>query len=269
MGFISTLIHTFGGRWFDERWRPQLDTPEWRLALNFYVDLVRKYGPPGVTSDGHNECRALFATGKAAIWVDATVAASYMFDPAESRVAEKVAFAGAPIHRTATGCQWLWSWALAVPASSRHPEEAKRFIAEYFERFAGVRRYLDEAVQRAREKGYAETIFGRRRYIPELKEKNFNIRSFGERVATNAPIQGSAADLIKIAMVRIGATLRERFTARLLLQVHDELVAEAPAREADEVAGILRRHMEGVADLAVPLVADVGIGANWLDAKAG
>ncbi|OGT94354.1 MAG: DNA polymerase I [Gemmatimonadetes bacterium GWC2_71_9] len=148
-------------------------------------------------------------------------------------------------------------------------DEAKRFIAGYFARFAGVRRYLDEAVASAREKGYAETILGRRRYIPELKDKNHNVRSFGERVATNAPIQGSAADLIKIAMVRVAAALRERFSARLLLQVHDELVVEAPAREADEVAGILLRHMEGVADLAVPLVADVGIGANWLDAKAG
>jgi DNA polymerase-1 len=148
-------------------------------------------------------------------------------------------------------------------------EEAKRFIAGYFARFAGVRRYLDEAVASAREKGYAETILGRRRYIPELKDKNHNVRSFGERVATNAPIQGSAADLIKIAMVRVAAALRERFSARLLLQVHDELVVEAPAREADEVAGILLRHMEGVADLTVPLVADVGIGANWLDAKAG
>jgi len=148
-------------------------------------------------------------------------------------------------------------------------EEAKRFIAGYFARFAGVRRYLDEAVASAREKGYAETILGRRRYIPELKDKNHNVRSFGERVATNAPIQGSAADLIKIAMVRVAAALRERFSARLLLQVHDELVVEAPAGEAAEVAGILRRHMEGVADLTVPLVADVGIGANWLDAKAG
>lgn len=148
-------------------------------------------------------------------------------------------------------------------------DEAKRFIAGYFARFAGVRRYLDEAVANAREKGYAETILGRRRYIPELKDKNHNVRSFGERVATNAPIQGSAADLIKIAMVRVAAALRERFRARLLLQVHDELVVEAPAREVDEVAGILRRHMEGVADLAVPLVADVGIGDNWLDAKAG
>ena len=128
IGFISTLVHTFGGRWFDEKWNPQLNTPEWRRALEFYVNLMHRYGPPGATSDGHNECRALFATGRCAMWIDATVAASYMYDPAESKVADKVAFARAPVEKTANGSQWLWSWALAIPASSRHLNEAKRFI---------------------------------------------------------------------------------------------------------------------------------------------
>jgi len=148
-------------------------------------------------------------------------------------------------------------------------DEAKRFIDEYFARFAGVRRFLDACVAKAREKGYAETLFGRRRFIPELNEKNFNIRSFGERTATNSPIQGSAADLIKIAMVRAEAALRAGgHEGKLLLQVHDELVAEAPAVEAETVAALLQREMEQVAELSVPLVADVGIGDNWLDAKA-
>ena len=128
MGFISTMVNTFGGRWFDENWNPQLTTPEWRQALGFYMDLMRKYGPPGATSNGHNECRALFATGKCAIWIDATVAASYMYSPTDSRVVDKVAFAGAPVQKTANGSQWLWSWALGIPASSRHVKEAKRFI---------------------------------------------------------------------------------------------------------------------------------------------
>jgi DNA polymerase-1 len=147
-------------------------------------------------------------------------------------------------------------------------EEAKHFIDAYFVRFAGVRRFLDACIEQARAKGYAETIFGRRRYIPELREKNFNMRAFGERTATNSPIQGSAADLIKIAMVRVHAALAAHSRARLLLQVHDELVVEAPAAEAEAVAGLLRREMESVADLAVPLVAQVGIGDNWLEAKA-
>ena len=147
-------------------------------------------------------------------------------------------------------------------------EEAKQFIDEYFRRFAGVRAFLDRSVELAKEKGYAETIFGRRRYIPELKDKNFNIRAFGERTATNSPLQGSAADLIKIAMVRVRDALAAGYKARLVLQVHDELIVEAPATEADTVAGLVKQHMEGAAQLNVPLVADVGIGVNWLDSKS-
>ncbi len=128
VAYLSTLVNTFGGRWFDENWRPQLDTPEWGQAVAFYVDVMRKWGPPGASSNGHNECRALFATGKCAMWIDATVAAAYMFNPAESRVAGKVAFARAPVQKTTAGAQWLWSWALAVPVSSQHVGEAKRFI---------------------------------------------------------------------------------------------------------------------------------------------
>jgi DNA polymerase-1 len=147
-------------------------------------------------------------------------------------------------------------------------DEAKAFIQQYFERFAGVRAFLDLQVGLAREHGYVETLFGRRRYIPEIKDKNFNLRSFAERTAQNTPLQGSAADLIKIAMIRIHATLREgSHAARLLLQVHDELVLEAPEGEVAAVTGIVRRHMEGAASLKVPLVVDIGVGVNWLEAK--
>jgi len=147
-------------------------------------------------------------------------------------------------------------------------EEAKEFIAAYFERFAGVRAFLDNQVQLAKDQGYVETLFHRRRYIPEARDKNFNIRSFGERVAQNAPLQGSAADLIKVAMVRIHAALKEEFPeAHLLLQVHDELVLEAPEAQAEAVGALVKRHMEGAAELSVPLVVEVGIGENWLVAK--
>jgi DNA polymerase-1 len=147
-------------------------------------------------------------------------------------------------------------------------EEARAFIAAYFERFAGVRAFLDRQVELARDRGYVETLFKRRRYIPEARDKNFNIRAFGERVSQNAPLQGSAADLIKIAMARIHAALAAAHPeAHLLLQVHDELVLEAPAAEAEAVAALVKHHMEGAAELSVPLVVDVGIGENWLDAK--
>ena len=147
-------------------------------------------------------------------------------------------------------------------------DEAKQFIARYFERFAGVRRFLDRQVELARELGYVETISGRRRYIPEIRDRNFNMRAYGERTAQNSPLQGSAADLIKIAMIRIHGALRDRqLRTRLLLQVHDELVLESPPGEIDEVTALVREHMEGAAQLEVPLVVDIGTGPNWLDAK--
>ena len=148
-------------------------------------------------------------------------------------------------------------------------DEAKRFIDDYFVRFAGVRAFLDQTIAGARERGYVETIFGRRRYIPELKDKNFNVRAFGERTATNSPLQGSAADLIKVAMIRVAAALRGGYRAKLLLQVHDELVLEAPTEEVERVSRLVQECMEGAARLRVPLVAAVGAGDDWLSAKPG
>jgi DNA polymerase-1 len=146
--------------------------------------------------------------------------------------------------------------------------EAKEFIDRYFERFPGVRRYLDEQIEIARRKGYVETLTGRRRYIPEITSKNFNVRSFGERAATNAPIQGTAADLIKVAMIDIQRALEERGSAaRMLLQVHDELLFETPAEEAEATLAVVCEKMEGAADLRVPLRVETGIGRNWLETK--
>jgi DNA polymerase-1 len=146
--------------------------------------------------------------------------------------------------------------------------EARRFISTYFERFSGIRRYLDEMVEFARQNGYVQTIFGRRRYIPELRERNFSIRAFGERTAANSPIQGSAADLIKIAMIRIASAIRKQnLTGRMLLQVHDELVFELPGEELSLLEKVVRGEMEGAARLSVPLVVDVGTGKNWLETK--
>src|SRR5256886_10012021 len=147
-------------------------------------------------------------------------------------------------------------------------DDAKRFIEQYFTRFAGVRAWLDRTVAEARERGYVETLFGRRRYIPELKDRNYNIRAFGERTATNSPLQGSAADLIKIAMIRIAGALKEQgLGSRMILQVHDELVVEVPRGEAEVATELVKRHMERAADLRVPLVVSVGMGMNWVDAK--
>ena len=147
-------------------------------------------------------------------------------------------------------------------------EDARAFIQAYFTRFAGVRAWLDRTVAEARQRGYVETLFGRRRYIPELKDKNYNIRAFGERTATNSPLQGSAADLIKIAMIRIAGALKEQgLASRMILQVHDELVVEVPRGEEEVATELVKRHMERAADLRVPLVVSVGMGMNWVDAK--
>ena len=146
--------------------------------------------------------------------------------------------------------------------------QAKEYIESYLENYTGVRAYMKDIVERAHRDGYVTTLMGRRRNLPELKAKNFNIRSFGERVALNAPIQGTAADIIKIAMLRVDRVLKEEgLQAKLVLQVHDELIVEAPESEADKVAELLTREMEAAYELSIPLVAEASIGANWYDAK--
>ncbi|MBC7842596.1 MAG: DNA polymerase I [Gemmatimonadaceae bacterium] len=146
--------------------------------------------------------------------------------------------------------------------------EAKEFITTYFERFAGIRAFLDSQVALAREQGYVQTIFGRKRFIPEVLDRNFNTRAFGERMAQNSPLQGSAADLIKIAMLKIADRLpADGHSARMLLQVHDELVFEVPESEFDAVRELVVHEMEHAAELSVPLVVATGFGDNWLDAK--
>jgi DNA polymerase-1 len=146
--------------------------------------------------------------------------------------------------------------------------EAQAFIERYFETYPGVRTYFDRLLERAREEGYVTTITGRRRLIPELRSGNRNIRAFGQRAAMNAPVQGSAADIIKIAMIQIADRLaRDGLRARLLLQVHDELVFECPPEEVSALRAAVMRLMEGAVTLSVPLRVDVGVGENWLDAK--
>tara|TARA_R110002049_G_scaffold84269_9_gene214526 strand:- start:6468 stop:7790 length:1323 start_codon:yes stop_codon:yes gene_type:complete len=128
MAFITTLVNTYGGRWFDEEWNPELNSEPWTNAVQFYVDLLNDYGPPGASSNGFNENLALFARGNCAMWVDATSAAGKLFDENESDVADSLGFAPAPIAETPKGSHWLWSWALAIPASSEKQEAALEFI---------------------------------------------------------------------------------------------------------------------------------------------
>ena len=146
--------------------------------------------------------------------------------------------------------------------------EAKDYMERYFATYTGVKAYMEQVVEEARERGVVETLLHRRRALPELKSSNFNLRSFGERVALNMPIQGTAADIIKLAMVRVADRLqKEKLRARLIMQVHDELIVECPAQEQRRVEQLLAEEMEAVMTLAVPLIAEAHSGRNWLEAK--
>lgn len=147
-------------------------------------------------------------------------------------------------------------------------QQARRYIDDYLQRYASVKTFMDEVVIQARERGFVTTLLHRIRYIPEINSKNFNLRSFGERMAMNTPIQGSAADIIKVAMVRVAEELKKgHFQARLVLQVHDELIVEAPPEEVEPVSLLLRQAMEEAAALSVPLKVDLSVADNWFDAK--
>jgi DNA polymerase-1 len=146
--------------------------------------------------------------------------------------------------------------------------EAEEYIRTYFELHAGVKKFIQKTIAEVRESGFAPTLFGRKRPIPDMHSRNPNARSFAERTAVNTPLQGTAADLIKLAMIRIDEILRrEKLETKMLLQVHDELLFESPPSEAEQVSKMVKREMENVHKLDVPLIVDVGIGENWRDAK--
>jgi len=146
--------------------------------------------------------------------------------------------------------------------------EADRYIKGYLANYSGVAAFMENAKISAKDKGYAETYFGRRRYLPELQEKNAIRRGFGERVAMNMPIQGTAADIIKIAMISVYERLKAEFPdSKLIMQVHDELIIEAPEKDAEKVAALLKETMEGASEMAVPFTVDVQYGKTWYDTK--
>jgi DNA polymerase-1 len=145
--------------------------------------------------------------------------------------------------------------------------DAQKYITQYFDRHPGVRKYTERVLAEARELGYVSTLFGRKRPIPELRSNNKNTRQLGERLAVNSPIQGAAADIIKIAMVRIWKRFKEESVpAKMILQIHDELLFEFPGQGLEKIRGIVKEEMEGAATLSVPLKVEVGHGKNWAEA---
>ena len=146
--------------------------------------------------------------------------------------------------------------------------EAATFIERYLGRYPKIKRFMDSCVTQGNTEGFVSTLMGRRRYLPELSDRSYNIRQFGERAAMNSPIQGTAADIIKLAMVRADEALKKAgMRARLILQVHDEIIVEAPEEEAQAVQSLLKEIMEGVMQLSVPLTAEVNAGRSWYDCK--
>ena len=147
-------------------------------------------------------------------------------------------------------------------------KKAKQYIDEYLEEYSGIKKFMEEITNTAKEQGYVETLFKRRRYIPELKSNNYMVRQFGTRVAMNTPIQGTAADIMKIAMIDVYREIKKRnLEAKIVLQVHDEMMIEAPLKEAEEVKNIVKEQMQKAATLKVPLIAKVSEANNWYDCK--
>ena len=146
--------------------------------------------------------------------------------------------------------------------------EADKYIKDYLRTYSGVKQYMEDTIAFGKEHGYVQTLFGRRRYLPELTASNHNLKAFGERVAMNTPIQGTAADIIKIAMVRVHRRLAaEGMKSRLVLQIHDELIVESPVEENEKAAAILREEMEGAVQLSVPMSVEAKVGKTWFEAK--
>jgi sorbitol/mannitol transport system substrate-binding protein len=155
MAFITTMVNSFGGQWFDMSWKPQLESKPWHDAVTFYVDLLKKYGPPGSSANSFNEILALYNEGKCSMWIDATIAASFITDPKQSKVADKVAFAQGPYSATEKGANWLWAWALGIPAGTKNTEAAQKFIT-----WATSKEYVNLV---GKEKGWAAVPTGTRK----------------------------------------------------------------------------------------------------------
>jgi sorbitol/mannitol transport system substrate-binding protein len=237
--FITTLANSFGARWFDESWKPQFDQAAWKEALDFYVKLVTDAGPPGASSNGFNENLALFNSGKCAMWVDATVAASFVTNPKESSVADKVGFALAPNTGKGKNANWLWAWSLAVPASSDAPEEAKKFIA-----WATGKGYTELV---ASKEGWANVPPGTRASLYENAEYQKaapfaaltlqSINSADPTKPTVDPVPYTGVQFVAIPEFQgLGTTIGQYFSAALAgSSTVDDALAQAQQTATDEM----------------------------------
>ena len=240
MAYLTTLVNTFGGRWFDKKWEPQLTSPAWEKAINFYIDVMKKNGPPNATSNGFTENLALFANGRCGMWIDATVAAGYLYDPSKSKVAKDVGVAPAPQEVTPHGAHWLWSWALAIPVSSHNKADAKKFVA-----WATSKAYIELV---ANSRGWVAVPPGTRqstyRHADYLKAAPFAplveqaIRTADPENPTMEPVPYTGVQFVGIPEFQgIGTTVGQDIAAALAGQ---DTVKQALAKAQDST----RRTME-------------------------
>ena len=231
MAFISTMANSYGGQWFDMNWKPQLTSPAWKNAANMYVDLLKNYGPPGSSSNSFNEILALFNQGKCGMWIDATIAASFITDPKQSKVADKVAFAQSPVGTTALGSNWLWAWSLAIPKSSKNVDAAQKFI-----RWATSKEYVALVAKEAgwnnvptgtRKSTYANPEFQKVASFAAAEQKAIFSADPNHSTLPKSPYIG-----VQFASIpefqSIGAATGQQFSAALLGKVTvDEALASA------------------------------------------
>jgi sorbitol/mannitol transport system substrate-binding protein len=236
MAFITTMANSFGAQLFDMQWKPQLTSPQWKNAVNFYVDLLKNYGPPGSSSNSFNEILALFNQGKCGIWIDATIAASFVSDPKQSKVADKVAFAQSPVAVTERGANWLWTWALAIPKSSKNAENAQKFI-----RWATSKEYIALV---AKEDGWANVPTGTRKSTyanPEFQKAAVFASAEQKALATadphNSTLPKSPYVGVQFASIpefqAIGAATGQQISAALLGKITVDQALEVSQQAAD------------------------------------
>ncbi len=246
MAYVDTLVNTFGGRWFDQQWKPQLDTQPWHDAVTFYVNLLRNYGPPGASSNGFNENLALFTTGHCAMWIDATVAAGFVSDPKTSQVVGKVGFAPAPIAKVPNGAHWFWAWALAIPKSSHKAAIAKSFLqwatsADYVKLVAQTNGWILVPP------GTRQSTYANAEYLqaaPFAKQVEQAIQSADLQHPTAQPVPYTGIQYVAIPEFQaIGTTVGQLLAAALTGQTSvDDMLkrAQAQVTSAMQQAGYLQ-----------------------------
>ena len=236
MAFLTTMANSFGAQWFDMSWKPQLTSQPWKNAVNFYVDLLKNYGPPGSASNSFNEILSLFNQGKCGMWIDATIAASFVTDPKQSKVADKVAFAQSPVAVTERGANWLWAWSLAIPASSKNQDAAQKFI-----NWATSKSYINLV---AKEEGWANVPTGTRKSTyanPEFQKAAKFAAAEGKAITSARPNQSTLKPSpyvgVQFAAIpefqSIGAATGQQISAALLGKQSVDKALEIAQQAAD------------------------------------